>query len=221
MPPEDPLYLTIDSKYIVYLPSGSPFPTMNDGEVDHLNRLITGYLLMGFEHASDLSELDRLVQLELLSYRWNTWLGLGEDYKGRGLDPKIEEKAKNASLEIRQIKAKLGIDKVARDRARGEGSVHQRITSILARARAYELYRCRQTERALELQNQLISLTQLHLNLAEHPDEQKQMRVTADDIVQWIWETLKPEFDEIDEHFRTHEQHLWHMEDARLEATVR
>lgn len=195
---------------------------MNTGEADFMNRLIEGYLEgLRFDHASDLAELDRLVQMELMSFRWSTWLGLGEDYTGNKLDPKIEEKAKNVSLEIRQIKSKLGIDKVARDRARGEGSVHQRITTLLQRARAMELHRCRQVERALELQNELISLVQLHINLKEHPDEQREMRVTADDLVTWVSETLKPEFEEIDEHWRTHEQHIWHLEDARLEATIR
>lgn len=211
-------YESIDPDLIVYLPTGSPFPAMNYGEVDYLTRLIEAYVDMRFEHISDLAELDRLIQTELLAYRWNMWLGLGEDYAGKKLDPKLEEKAQKASLEIRQIKVKLGIDKVARDRARGEGSVHQRMTSLMQRARAFNLHRCNQVDRALELQNELISLVQLHMNLKEHPAEQKEMRVTADDIVDWAWKTLKPEFEVIDEHWRTHEQSIWHIEDARLEA---
>lgn len=215
-----PRYDDIDPDHIVRLPSGTPFPTMNDGEADFMNRLTDAYLEMRFEHASDLSELDRLIQMELLSYRWGTWLGLGEDYDGKKLDPKLPEQAGKISLEIRQIKSKLGIDKTTRDRARGEGSVHQRITTILQRARAMELHRCHQVERALELQNDLIALTQLHVNTKEHPDEQKEMRATAEDLVDWIMNTLKPEFESIDEHFRAHEQHMWHLEDARLESLV-
>lgn len=215
-----PRYDDIPPDLIVRLPSGNPFPTMNDGEVDFLNRLIDGYLEMHFEHVSDLSELDRLVQMELLSFRWNTWLGLGEDYNGKGLDPKLTGQAKDLSLEIRQVKSKLGIDKTTRDRARGEGSVHQRMTTILQRAIAFGLHRCEMVERALELQFELIAMTQLHVNLKEHPEEQKEMRVTAEDICTWVFETLKPEFEEIDEHFRTHHQHIWHLEDARLEAAV-
>jgi len=213
-----PRYESIDPDLIVYLPTGSPFPALNHGEADYLTRLIEAYTEMRFEHISDLAELDRLIQTELLAYRWGTWLGLGEDYEGKKLDPKLEEKQQKASTEIRQIKAKLGIDKVARDRARGEGSVHQRMTSLLQRAKAFNLHRCNQVERALELQNELISLTQLHMNLKEHPDEQKEMRVTAEDLVEWVWTRLKPEFQEIDEHWRTHEQSIWHIEDARLEA---
>lgn len=216
-----PRYDELDADLIVRLPSGNPFPTQNTGETDFANGLIEDYLEMGFDHVSDMMELDRLVQLELLSYRWNMWMGLGVDYQDRKLDPKIAEQAKNASLEIRQIKDRLGIDKKNRDKARGEGSVHQRTTTLLQRARAFELHRCRQVERALELQNELISLAQLHMNLAEHPEEQKEMRVTAADIVEWVFTVLKPEFEIIDEHWRTHEQHIWHMEDARLEAAVR
>ena len=213
-----PRYDELDPDLIVRLPSGNPFPTMNNDEADYLNGLINQYLEMRFDHASDLSELDRLVQNELLSYRWNIWLALGETYDGGKLDPKLETKTKDASLEIRQIKAKLGIDKVARDRARGEGSVHQRITALLQRARAFELHRCRQVERALELQNELIALVQLHMNTKEHPEEQKELRVTAPDIIEWCWETLRPEFQEIDEHWRDHEQRIWHIDDARLEG---
>lgn len=215
-----PRFDDIPPHLIVRLPSGNPFPTWNDTEADYANNLIDAYLEMRFDHASDLSELDRLVQMELLSYRWTTWLGLGESYDGKGLDPKLEGKVKDISLEIRQIKGKLGIDKVARDRARGEGSVHQRITTLLQRARAMELHRCRQVERSLELMNELISLVQLHMNLKEHPNEQRDMRVTAEDIVAWAFETLRPEFEEIDEHWRGHEQHIWHLEDARLEAAI-
>lgn len=213
-------YDDISPDLIVRLPSGNPFPTMNDGEADFLNRLIDGYLEMHFEHVSDLSELDRLVQMELLSFRWNTWLGLGVDYNDKALDPKLTGQAKDISLEIRQVKSKLGIDKQTRDRARGEGSVHQRMTTTIQRALAFGLHRCAQVERALELQFQLIAMTQLHMNLLEHPDEQKEMRVTAEDIATWVFEVLKPEFEEIDEHFRTHTQHIWHLEDARLEAAV-
>jgi hypothetical protein len=213
-----PRYDTIDPDLVVYLPTNSPFPVMNYGEVDYASRLIDAYTEMRFEHISDLGELDRLIQTELLCYRWNMWLGLGEDYEGRALDPKLEDKLKSASVEVRQIKGKLGIDKVARDRARGEGSVHQRITSLLQRAGAFNLHRCHQLDVGLELIFQLISLAQLHVNLAEHPEEQKEMGVTSDDIVRWVMETLKPEFEEIDAHWREHEQHMWHLDDARLEA---
>lgn len=213
-----PRYDTIDPDLIVYLPTGTPFPVMNFGEVDYVTRLIEAYTEMRFEHISDLAELDRLIMTELLGYRWNMWLGLGEDYEGGRLDPKLEDKLKNASTEIRQIKGKLGIDKVARDRARGDGSVHQRITSLLQRAGAFNLHRCHQLDVGLELVNQLISLAQLHVNLKEHPEEQKEMGVTADELIVWVMETLKPEFEAIDEHWREHTQHMWHMDDARLEA---
>lgn len=209
---------TLDSELIVNLPSGTPFPTMNDEEAAHVRRLIDGYLEMRFDHTSDLSELDRLVSMELLVFRYTSWLALGETYNGAHLDPKLNSHVKELSLEIRTTKGKLGIDKVNRDRARGEGSLHQRITALLQHARAFEIHRCDQVELALELMNQLISLTQLHVNLREHEDEQREMGVTAAELIDWIWEKLRPQFEQLDEHFRDHVQRMWHMEDARLEA---
>lgn len=218
MPADQPLYTNIDPDLLVYLPTGTPFPTMNEDERDYLQSQTQGYLEMRFEHASDLAELDRLLQMELLSHRWRMWLALNETYDGAKIDPKLSEKADKLSIEIRQVKSKLGIDKMTRDRTRGEGSLWQRISLLLTRARRFELYRCRQTERALELTNELISLVQLHQNTKAHPEEMREMRVTPEDLIQWIWEVYKPEFEEIAEHFADHEQRIWHLEDVRLES---
>lgn len=213
-------YATLDRDLIVYLPSGTPFPVMNDDEAEYLQRLIAGYVEMRFEHVSDLAELDRLVGQELMSFRYNTWLALGETYDGAKLDSRLESKVKDISVEVRQIKTKLGIDKVARERARGEGSLAHRFSALLRRARRFELHRCQQVERALELQNELISLVQLHRNTRDHPEEMKEMHVSPDEILEWVWTVLKPEYEAIDEHFREHEQQMWHMDDARLEGLV-
>lgn len=207
------------SDIIVTLPSGAPFPVLTEDEERYLYDKIDEYrTAFKFENVSDLAELDRVVTLELLIYRMGVWLGRQADYDGNPtFDPKdLRRDLKDASTELRQIKKALGIDKASRDRARGEGSVYQRVETLLQRARAFELHRCRQSERSIELCNQLISLVQLHYNTADVPAEQKEMRVTAPEIVEWVWTVLKPEMEEIDRHFRETEQHYWHAADGAV-----
>lgn len=111
------------------------------------------------------------------------------------------------SGEVRQLKKMLGIDKVARDKQKGEGSVSEYIENLRAQAKEFGIMRETQLDKGIELSQQLIALITLSDNCDEH--EQRELHVTVPDVVDWIREVYIPEFQAVDEHFREHSQRTW------------
>lgn len=197
------------SSILVDLPSGVAQPVLNHDEAEYLTERVARYHEdNALTNISDLQDLDRMLVMELLAHRWGIWVAKRSDYDGRPIDEAFYQRQINAySTELRQLKKLLGLDKPARDRTKGEGSVQHYWEQLGARARAFGVLRVNQLDRALELTNQLIGLVTFHMNSTEA--EREEFHVTADDIVQWIDSVYRPEYQEIDSHFRTHEQTFW------------
>lgn len=200
-----------DDGYIpVVLPSGAFFEVLTPEEAEYLEGKAADYNAgFAFNNVADLGELDRLVCMELLVHRYQRWLTRRKDYQGNQVDEgPLQTKVATWSTEIRQIKLKLGIDKVSRDRQRGEGSVAQRWNTTLTRAQAFTVMRCEQATMAITLAMQLISL----IDLAKNTDAIDKERLHLDDqtILGWVDTTFRDEFMAIDAHFRATEMHYWH-----------
>lgn len=192
----------------VALPSGAQFPVHRE-EVDYATDLARRYMEDNhFSNIADLQDVDRMLLMELLCFRWGVWLSRGTDYDGQTIDPDATEKSlKNHSAEVRQIKASLDITKRARDRAKGEDSVPAYIMNLLARAKEFGIYREDQLAKALELFNQLMALATLYKNCDEL--ERQELHVEAEDVIEWILGTAIPQYLEIDAYFRAHQQRMW------------
>lgn len=201
-----------DDEIIVTLPSGAPFPVLNEDEEQFLNDKMGMYTsTFKFENVSDLGELDRVITFELLVYRYGVWLGRRADYDGKPVDERdLRKDLKDASLELRQVKKALGIDKVTRDKERGEGSLHEYKQKLLQRAKQLGIHREHQLDFALELMNQTIGLLNRHKNAT--PEEQREFRCSESDLIDWMWTVMKPEFEAIDAHFRANTQRYWVQE---------
>jgi len=193
----------------VTLPSGHPFQVLNDDEAAYVDAQTALYTdQFRFESVSDLDDLDEVIRKELLIRRWGQFLAWGCDYGGGKIDThQLRQSSKEWSAELRQLKKSLGMDKLTRDKTSGKGSVAERFQSILERAKRFGIHRVNQLDRALELTNELIGLVQLHRNLS--PEEQRELHVTPQDILDWIWDRYRPEYQEIDDHFRATEQRYW------------
>jgi hypothetical protein len=193
---------------LVALPSGATFPVHSE-EVNYFVERADLYLKQNhFPNISDLQDVDRMLILELMVYRWGTWLSRQRDWWDEPIDPNETQKAlKEYSTELRQLKKLLGIDKGARDKQRGEDSVSAYISNLLIRAKEFGVMRERQLDAALELFMDLRKLVTLHDNCDEQ--ERRENHVTQDDVFDWIRTIAIPEFLAVDEYFRSHQQKTW------------
>jgi hypothetical protein len=184
------------------------FP-VHEQEVDYITERARLYLAQNhFPNISDLQDVDRMLVLEMMVFRWGSWLSRQKDWWNDAVDDDKLQKALNAySTELRQLKKQLGLDKATRDRERGEDSLAAYIQSLQTRAREFGVMREGQLAKALELFHQLKALVTLHLNCDEQ--ERQEMHLTRDDVFEWMTDIAFPEFDAIDEYFRENVQKMW------------
>jgi hypothetical protein len=192
----------------VQFPSGASFPA-HEEEVAYITERAGLYLSQNhFTNISDLQDVDRMLILELMVYRWGCWLARQRDWWGDTIDDDKVQKSLNAySTELRQLKKQLGLDKATRDKEKGEDSVSAYIENLQRRAREFGVMRENQLAKALELFQQLRALVQLHHNCDEI--ERREMHLSTEDVLEWLETVAFPEFEAIDAYFREHQQKLW------------
>lgn len=197
-----------DNLSLVVTPSGTKF-YVHDSEVQYFNDRVKKYQNDNhFTNISDLQDLDRLIISELMVWRWGMWVSQKRDYWGEAIDENAWQKAiKEHSAEIRMLKKALGVDKETRDKQRGEGSFEEFLKQLRSRAGEFGVMRNEQAAKAIELFQQLKALIVLYDNCDE--EERRQQHVTLNDLLDWIRNTAMPEFDEIDEKFRSGSQKYW------------
>lgn len=194
----------------VSLPSGAPFEVIGDEEADYIEDLSQQYLsAFEFSNVSDVQDLDRVVAMEVQTYRWARYMARGVDYNGIRVDGvDLQKRIKEFSGEIRQLKKALGIDAATREKARGEGSLPAYLALLREKARVFGVHREHQLDRALELWHQLMSVVMVYNNAVDE-DERRLIHHTAEDILSWVTDVAAPEFREIDEYFRSNSQKYW------------
>lgn len=186
----------------VKMPSGATFFVLTQDEVEYLTERVVRYLSDNhFVNVSDFQDIDRMLVMELFVFRWGLWLSREKDYFGEPIEKaQLRRSLKDYSDELRQVKKLLGIDKVARDKQRGEDSVATYIENLRRRAKEFGVTRETQLGKALELFNQLKALMTLHDGC--DATERQEMHVETDDVLDWIRTVAIPDYDRIDEHFR-------------------
>lgn len=193
----------------VTMPSGAVFVVVTQSEQQYLEKLVVRYLEDNhFVNVSDLQDVDRMLIMEVLCFRWGLWISRGRDYFDEPVDEnRLSRSLNDYSSELRQLKKILGIDKATRDRTKGDDSVPVFIENLLRRAGEFVVMRNKQCDKVLELSNELQALVTLHDNCDEI--ERREMHVTIDDIFDWIRTVYMPEFQAIDEEFRRTQQKYW------------
>lgn len=192
----------------VMLPSGGTF-WVYQREVQYFQERSKKYQKdHKFTNTGDLATLDQILMLELLAWRWLNWTSQQKDYWGDAINESgYARSIKDVSAELRQLKGSLGIDKVTRDKQRGEDSVSTYLQNLRIRAKEFGITRETQLDKALELFNQLKALLTLHDNCT--PDERIEMACTDPEVLDWIRSIAIPEYDAIDAHFRENSQRMW------------
>lgn len=192
----------------VKLPSGGEF-WVYGRETKYWNDRVKRYLSDNlFTNVADLQDLDRILTLELFCWRWGVWLSQQTDYWHDPIDEKdLSRQFKDTSNELRSLKSALGIDKVTRDKVKGEDSVSKYIENLKIRGREFGVKREKELGVALELFNELIGMVQLFDNCTD--DERKELDIELEDLLNWLRDTAFPKFQAVDEHFRTNTQRFF------------
>ncbi len=196
-----------DALVVVEGSSGSRFHLLNMEEGRWFDLSMERYQEQyHFENIADLQDLDRLLGLELLSYRYANWLLREADYDGNPFDDKaIREHKDKLDKEIRGIKQHMGIGRKARVESESQ-SVADYLQDLLGRAGEFGMHRDAQNAKILDLFMELKKL----IGLYERTDEEERNELDVDlpDIFKWIKEVAIPEFDALDDHFREN-QRMW------------
>ena len=197
-------------EYNAMAPSGAVFPVLTEEELDYFEEVTERYQQDNhFKNIADLQDLDRIINLELLCYRWNIWLTKGVDYDGLGIVEKdLIANISEFSKEIRYMKKQLGVDKVSREKDKGE-TVADYIENLRLRAREFQVLRFEQATKAITTFKQLEALCILNKNCTpEERRENRDLKAEMEDIFDWIIEIAIPDMNAIDEKFREN-QKMW------------
>lgn len=194
----------------VLMVSGQVLEVMSDSEAKWWNSSRDKYTEQTrFSENTDLQDLDRLLVLELMSYRWSQFLAMGHDYEGFTIEEeKLRRSMREYSDQISKLKASMGLTKQVRDAAAAEGDFSQWISDLKQRAKAFGIHRERQLTKALVLVNELSGIVGTY-DRADTEERAKTGFTSEKDILDWIRHTLLPEYKALDEHFRKNEQQYW------------
>lgn len=164
-----------------------------------------------FDVASDLRALDRLVFLETLVYRYQTYLGSGYDHEGEEITSydisDMRKALKDASTMAADVQRDLGLTVSQREKEKFE-SVGNYIENLRTAAKEFGIHRENQLGVALELLNHIFAQCGAYRRSNDH-ERKKLGYPDAESLVKWIDEDLRAKYDEVDAHFRANKQRLW------------
>lgn len=190
------------------LPSGAAYFVF-PREVSYFTERVRQYKSQfAFDNVSDLGELDKIISFEVLIYRYSVWAGEQQDYWGESVDEiELARKYKDLSMEVRALKEALGIAKVTREKLQGNESFPVYLQNLHERAKQFGVTRNAMFDKALETFMDLKARLTLQQQCTE--SEQKDLKCTIPDILEWLRETAIPDFDKIDADFRENQQKFW------------
>jgi len=158
-----------------------------------------------FDNIADLQDLDRLLAMELSSYRYSAWLIRESDYFGNAYDDKVVRDSKDKiDKNILSVKAHLGIGRKNRVESEQQSTADY-ISNLLQRAGEFGIHRDDQNAKILNLFMDLKTL----IGLYDRSDDEERThnRVQVVDIIDWIRTVAIPEFQELDDHFRENQKY--------------
>lgn len=193
--------------YPVMSPSGSELNLQTKEEADWYIARRDRYLSdNAFPNISDLQDLDRLLTLEVLSYRWSLWMSQGFDYLYARVDEnQLKTNIREYSVETRLVKSALGIDKATRDKDKGI-SLADYTEGLLSRAREFGYHRNEQYAMAV---TRIYELRSMVLTYERCDEEERQLLdLSLQSIHEWIRDHLIADWDAISDAFRK-SQAMW------------
>ena len=193
--------------YTVKTPTGAELHLQTLEEAQRYEYLADRYQKdNSFSNVSDLQDLDRLLILEVISYRWQLWLAQGFDYQNARVDEHaLKGNIKEYSVETRLLKQSLGIDKSTRDKDKGE-SLADYTGNLLNRAKEFGYHRNQQYEYAVTKFWELRSLVMTYDRCDE--EERSQLDLSPDSILEFLRVNVIAPWDEMEAAYRK-QQTMW------------
>ena len=199
-------------RFTVKTPTGREISLLHRQEKSLYETAVQKYLdEYTFTAANDIRTLERLLLLEVQMHRAQWYLAAGMDYDGVDLDAKEETElrrtVKDVGAQITEIQRDLGVTKAQRDK-QDVDSVGGYIKQLQQAAKAHGIKRNREMGKAIELTKELFALCGAY----QRSDEVERKKLgfeSAEDIVTWVMDYMRPEFNAIDEHYRATEQRFW------------
>ena len=199
-----------DDEYIdlpkvqVTTPSGATVSLLTDLEKDYYERVSQRYQTDNkFVNMSDLQELDRILVMETMVFRWSQWVLEEKDYFGEPIDMiGTQRNIESYSKEIRGLKKDLGIDKGTREKDQGD-SLADYISKLGQRAKEFGVMRNKQAVAAITILKEVQAKLQLHLNMDDV--ERAEFKWNEKEFIDWLIGKFD-EFDKIDAEFRATSQ---------------
>lgn len=203
-PNANPFGITL---WTVTTPSGADLRLQTQEEADWYESRRDRYLNDNqFPNISDLQDLDRLLQLEVMSYRWGLWVSQGFDYIYSRVDESaLTSKMKEYSVETRLLKTALGIDKATRDKVKGQ-SLTDYTDDLLHRAKEFGYHRNAQYELAVTKFYEMRSMIMTYDRC--DTEERALLDLSLQSIFEWIRDSVIGEWDDLSEAFRQ-QQAMW------------
>lgn len=213
MAPSPPVYITErPQRHPVVTVNGSEIELLHEREARFYTEARDKYLSeFRFTLASDYRALDRLLLLEVQQYRCQWQLSARMDYDGVDLDASDEtilrRAMKELGVQIGEAQRDLGLTKAQRDKDSAD-SPGALLATLKLRAKEHGVKREREVSKAIELAKELFSLCGAFQRSDAH--ERRKLGVeSADDIVAWVMDYMRPEFNAIDEKYRSGQQKFW------------
>jgi hypothetical protein len=153
-----------------------------------------------FTAVTDLQDLDRLLGLELVDFRFRQWIGAGRDYSGALVDEvQLARQHKDISAQITAVKSSMGLSKAERDKDSFD-TVGAYVTRLKHAAKAFGVHRNNQAAKAIALLQEGLGMARTWQRSNEF--ERKKIGLDPETIVEWFLTVAGPEFDELDRVFR-------------------
>jgi hypothetical protein len=194
----------------VKLVSGEELIVLTPGEQRWFNNNRQRYLEQTrFTETTDLQDLDRLMAMELQVFRMTMWSSAGHDYDEMPIDEAlIRRNIREYSEQINKTKTAMGLTKAARDEARNSGDLAEYFSDLKMRAKIFGIHREEQLTKALSLVQELSAI----VGSFDRSDKEERAKLGFEseaEILEWVRNTMLPEFAAIDQHFRENEQRYW------------
>lgn len=205
--PEAPIVAPLEE---VQLVSGETLRVQTQVEKRWFEEAKAGYLSQArFEERTDRQDLDRLLCLELMQFRWNQHLAAGVDYEGNASDDEqLRKNIKEQSASLVALKESMGLTKKARNALLEQGNVPEIWGTLKRRAKEFVHFREEQLRVALRLMNELSAIVGTY-DRADAEEKRKLGFETDAEIVDWVRTIMLPEYRKVDEHFRANVQRYW------------
>jgi hypothetical protein len=200
------------TRYPTKTVTGAEIELLHQREVDYYVTARDRYLTdFKFTIASDFRSLDRLLLLEVQNFRCMWQLTADTDYQGIDLDNSeramLSKAIRELGVQIAYALKYLGLTKAQRDRANDEDpGVY--LENLRIRAKEHGIKREREVSKAIELSKELFSLCGAYQRANEN-ERRKLGFDSAEDILTWVMEYMRPEFNAIDEAYRKGQQKFW------------